>query len=132
MENTAYTLRGLNADDLFDVIRIVTKIGVREVKKCFAAEDLKKMLNDMKEEGNENESTVAVVGLSVIMDVASLVLEHLPECKSDLYRLLSNLSGMQETEISVLPAGTFFGMIMDVLKHPSFNDFFQQLVGLFK
>lgn len=136
MENTAYTLRGLNADDLFDAIQIVRKIGVKEVKNCFSAADMKKMIDSMEKstenEGTENESFIAVFGLNVIIDVASLVIEHLPDCKADLYRLLASLSGMQEAEIAVLPAGTFFRMIVDVIKHPSFNDFFQQLVGLFR
>lgn len=132
MENTAYTLRGLNADDLFDVVQIVKKLGVKEVKSCFAAADMQRIIASMEETENENLDLIATVGLSVVMDVATLVIEHLNDCKQDLYRLLASLSGMQEADIAALPAGTFFKMIVDVIKHPSFNDFFQQLVGLFK
>lgn len=130
--NTAYTLRGLNADDLFDVIKIVNKIGVKEVKNCFAAADVQKMLADVGENENTNDGMIATIGMHVVMEVAGLVVERLPDCKPDLYRLLANLSDMEEKDIAAMPAGMFFAMIVDVIKHPGFADFFQQLVGLFK
>jgi hypothetical protein len=122
----------LNADDLFDVIKIVNKIGVKEVKNCFNAAEVKTAIANASADENSNNDLAAAVGLSVIMEVASLVVSKLPDCKTDLYRLLSNLSGIDKKEIAAMNAGLFFAMVVDVIKHPSFGDFFQQLVGLFK
>jgi len=129
MDNT-YTLREMNADDLFVVLKIVNKIGVKEFKNCFAAVDVKKAMQD-PENGVENE-LAAAVGLQVIMSIAGVVVERLPDCKTELYQFLASLSGMKEKEIASMPMGDFFSMVMDVFKHPSFNDFFQRVVGLFK
>lgn len=123
----AYTLRDMNADDLFVVLKIVNKIGVKDIKKCFAAVDVKNAIS----EGAENE-LAAAVGLQVMLEIAGLVVEHLPDCKTEIYHFLASLSGMQVEEVAAMPMGDFFGMVMDVLKHPSFNDFFQRVVGLFK
>lgn len=123
----AYTLRDMCADDLFVVLKIVNKIGVKEIKKCFAAVDVKNAIS----EGAEND-LAAAVGLQVMMEVAGLIVEHLPDCKTEIYQFLSSLSSMKVEEVAAMPMADFFTMIMDVFKHPSFNDFFQRVVGLFK
>lgn len=125
---TAYTLRDMNADDLFVVLKIVNKIGVKEIKNCFSAVDLKEQL----ESSGENNDLAAAVGLNVMVSIAGLIVERLPECKVELYDFLASLSGMKAKDVAAMPMADFFGMVMDVLKHPSFNDFFQRLVGLFK
>ena len=129
----AYTLRDLSADDLFVVLKIVNKIGVKEVKNCFSAAEMKNDIQTLANAaGDENSEFVAAVVLSVMMSVASLIIERLPECKTELYDFLASLSGMKAKEVAAMPMGEFFGMVMDVLKHPSFTDFFQRVVGLFK
>lgn len=125
----AYTLREMNADDLFVVLKIVNKIGVKEFKNCFAAVDVKKAMQD-PENGVENE-LAAAVGIQVVMGIAGVVVERLPDCKAEIYQFLASLSGMKEKEIAALPMGVFFDMVMDVVKHPGFTDFFQRVVGLF-
>ena len=129
MENKAYTLREMNADDLFVMVKIINKIGVKEVKNCFNAAEVKQAMANT--EGTDDE-LAAAVGLHVMMEIATLVMEHLPECKTDIYMFLASLSGMKAEEIAALPMGDFFDMFMDVLKHPNFADFFQRVIGLFK
>ena len=129
----AYTLRDMNADDLFVVLKIINKIGVKEVKNCFSAVEMKENLQAVASAGgDENNEYVAAVGLNVMMSIAGLVVERLPECKTEIYQFLSSLSGMKVDEVAAMPMADFFGMVMDVFKHPSFNDFFQRVVGLFK
>ena len=130
MENKLYTLRDMNADDLFVVLKIINKIGVREVRNCFNSAEVKKAISG--NDGGVNEEMTAAIGLHVMMELAGLIIEHLPECKDEIYCFLGSLSGMKAEEVAALPMGTFFDMVMDVLKHPNFNDFFQRVVGLFK
>ncbi len=128
MENKAYTLREMNADDLFVVVKIINKIGVKELKNCFNAAEVKQAMAN----SGEGEELAAAVGVRVMMEVAGIVMERLPECKNEIYTFLASLSGMKVEDIAALPMGDFFDMFMDVLKHPDFADFFQRVIGLFK
>lgn len=125
MNEKTYTLRMLKADDLFSVLRIINKIGLNELKKCFDGEAVRKAIADA---GKEQESDLAAaVGMQIMFDVASLVVERLPECRKELYQFLASVSGTTEKEIADLPMGTFAGMVMDVLQKDEFADFFTQV-----
>lgn len=128
MENKAYTLREMNADDLFVMVKIINKIGVKELKNCFNAAEVKQAMSN----SGDGEELAAAVGVRVMMEVAGIVMDHLPECKNEIYTFLASLSGMKSEDIAMLPMGDFFEMFMDVLKHPNFADFFQRVIGLFK
>jgi hypothetical protein len=128
MEEKTYTLRALKADDLFMVLRIINKIGLSELKKCFDGETVRKAIADA---GKEQESDLAAaVGMQIMVDVAALVLERLPECRTEIYQFLAALSGMKEKEIAELPMGAFTGMMMETIQKEEFADFFTQVFKL--
>ena len=132
MEEKTYTLRELKADDLFMVLRIINKIGFSELKKCFDGEIVRKAIADAGKEqaDNQAEDIVAAVGMQIMVDVAALVVERLPECRTELYQFLAALSGMKEKEIAELPMGTFAGMVMETIQKEEFADFFTQVFRL--
>lgn len=126
-----YTLRALKASDFFLVTRILSKIGVKEFKRCFESEEIKTAVkNMMKQDGGETD--VASIGMVVTFDVASVVLERMEDCERDIYKLLSRLSGMKETEVADMPMAEFGEMVIDVIKHEGFRDFFTAVVKQFK
>lgn len=128
MEEKTYTLRALKADDLFMGLRIINKIGLSELKKCFDGETVRKAIADA---GKEQESDLAAaVGMQIMVDVAALVVGRLPECRTELYQFLASLSGMKEKEIADLPMGTFAGMVMETIQKEEFADFFTQVFKL--
>ena len=128
-----YELRELKADDLFMMLKIINKIGVKEVKNCFAMSEMKEQLQTIANaDGDNNNEYVSAVGLNVMVSVVSLLVERLPDCKDELYAFLSSLSGMKTKEIADMPMADFYEMVMEVVKHHNFKDFFQRLVGSFK
>lgn len=128
-----YELRELKADDIFAMLKIINKIGVKEVKNCFAMSEMKEQLQTVANAcGEENNEFVSAVGLNVMIGITSLIVERLPECKDELYSFLSSLSGMKVKEIADMAMADFYDMIMDVVKHPNFKDFFQRVVGSLK
>lgn len=128
----SYTLRNTNAKDLFLLMRIVNKIGINEVKKVFSSADLKRALSEAMKEGNVTDEAAFALGMQAIFDIACVVVEHIPDCESEIYTLLSNLSGKTVEEIAATDAPVFVAMIMDVFKEPWFADFFSHLFGSFK
>jgi len=125
-----YTLRNLKADDIFYVLRIINKIGVKEVKNCFNAVEVKQAITKMQEDGENSD--MAAVGMSVALELASLIVSHLPDCQNDLYAFLASLSGMKVEEIADLPMNTFVKMVSDVVRKQEFKDFFTDVIALFK
>ena len=124
METMEYTLRPLKADDLFTMLRILHKIGLDELRKCFDGEEVRKAITAS---GKDEDSAAAAAGMQIMTGVASLVAERLPECRMEIYQFLASLSGMKEKEIAELPMATFAGMLMDTLRKEEFSDFFTQL-----
>lgn len=136
MTEKTYTLRGLTAEDVFPMLKIISGIGLKEFKSCFDSAELRDAIKNMsqgKEEGKEEGETVdrTAVGLMVAADIASIIFANLPQCKDDIYQLLSGLSGMKKEEIAELPMNVFLAMIVDVIKKEEFKDFFQDVAGLF-
>lgn len=129
MEKKVYKLRNPQGEDLFLIIRILSKIGIKNVKGCFESADVKAAINAMQD---NNESDMTAVGISVAFDVAGLVLEHLDGAKKDIYALLSRLSGLDEKEIAEMEMADFAGLVIEVVKLEGFRDFFRQVVESFK
>lgn len=132
-----YELRDLQADDLFVLVSIVSKIGIKEFKACFASDDVMAAVKSMakkdeKEEAADNSNDITSVGISVALDIAAILMANIGKCKNDIYALLANLSGMKEKEIAKLPIKTFTSMVVDLVKKKEFADFFQEAVKLFK
>ncbi len=128
----AYELRDLTADDMFPMSQIISKIGIREFKSCFESESVKKLVAEMTSGKASKDELKATVGVTVVIDLASVILSNLSSCKNDIYLLLSQLSGMTTKDIAKLPMTTFMEMIIDVIKKKEFTDFFQAAVKLFR
>lgn len=125
--NKVYTLRALQSDDLFLMLKVINKIGFKEIKKCFESETVVKAITAMTD-GKKVKDT-ATVGMTVMLEIADVLARNLPACRDELYQLLSTLSGMTVEEIAKLPMLTMVDMVMDVIKMQEFADFFQRLFG---
>lgn len=98
----AYTLRSIRATDIFAMIKIIRKIGVKSFKEALNAP------TENKERG--------IALLDVLAD-------RLPECEKEVYEFLSRLSNLKPQKIAELDAADFMQMIWDVFDDPKFMDF---------
>lgn len=122
----AYTLKKLSAANVFTFTTILNKIGFKEIKECFQSEEMKELVK------KGNKVDVESIGIQVMMDVVSIVLANLENCKDSIYQLLSDLSGMSKEEINELDMNVFIEMIIDVFKKDEFKDFFKVVSKLLK
>ena len=131
-ENTkTYELRALTADDIFPMLKIISKIGIKEFRSCFETETVRKSIASAAK-GTDGQADLTSIGMTVMLDVAAVIISHLEDAKEDIYGFLSNLSGMKKKDIAALPMGTFIEMIVDVIKKDEFKDFFQVVSKLIK
>lgn len=116
-----YPLRDLEADDIFIMVNIINKIGIKEFKTLLASDEIRDAVNDVRENKGANEE----VFVSVALDVASILLTNIGKCKGDIYALLAALTGLNAVDVAKLPLKTFAGMIFELVKKREFADFFQ-------
>lgn len=120
MKETTYELRELCAKDSFLMVKIINKIGIKNFKKCFETDELKALIDQ-----GGKDVDVKAIGIGVMLDIASVVLENLPSCEKEIYDFLASLSGLKPAEIGQMSMGEFTKMIVDVFKKEEFVDFFQ-------
>ena len=135
MENVEYTLRDLTADDIFLVVNVIRKIGIKEMKNCFATPEVREAIKAAMQDGEgkkAEENEMASVGVAVMLEVAGVIIDHLPDCKAEIYALLAALSGMKADEIAALPSHVFMAMVKDTIRKKEFPDFFADVLGSLK
>ena len=70
METMEYTLRPLKADDLFTMLRILHKIGLEELRKCFDGEEVRKAITA---DGKDEDSAAAAAEMTTVSTMVETV-----------------------------------------------------------
>ena len=124
-----YPLRKLSSKDVFIFSTILKQIGYAELKECFHSAEIRKLIAKMP---GASAGAINEIGLSIMLDISSVVISNLAIAEESIYQLLSNLSGKTKTEIANLDAEVFMAMIVDVFKQDGFRNFFKVVSKLFK
>lgn len=127
-----YTFRKLKSTDVFLMSKIIGKIGINEFTACFEKDGIKKMIASFTGESDEETDFTSVVGISVILEVANVILGNLPKCEKEIFQLLSNVSEIPVEEIEDCDAVVFMEMVIDFIKKEEFKDFIKVASKLFK
>lgn len=127
MENqeTKFELRPLEGSDIFVMTSIISKIGVRNIAKCFDSQEI-------QEAKKEDAANTEKIGTLVFCNIADLVLERLEYCEDGICKLLSRLSGKPAAEIKQMEAIVYLEMFMQVVQDENFADFFTHAYELLK
>lgn len=125
-----YTLKRLQSRDVFPMLRILSKIGVAEMKECFSSPAVAEAIG--KAQASGKDADLSSVGVNVVFEIAGVIVNNIPKCEQDIYAFLAQLSGMGAEDIANMDAVVFFEMIVDVIKKPEFKDFMKVVSGLLK
>lgn len=97
-----YTIRNIQAPDVFCLIKIIRKIGVKNFTKAMG-------------ETKENNAQ----GFAIL----DVLIDRIAECEEEVYEFLARLTGLNTKDIAKLDADVFMSMIYEVVEHPKFVDF---------
>lgn len=125
-----YSFRTLSSEDMFLMFRILGKIGIKELKKCFEGDNLNALITTFKKSGKNDKDLIAV-GVAVGLDVVDILLCNLPKCEKEIYQLLAQTSDMPEDAIKK-DMILFTDMIVDFVKKEEFPAFIKVVSRLFK
>lgn len=131
MNEPIYTFRKLNSTDTFLMFKIIGKIGVNEFTECFGKDSVKQMIAKVTG-GNSKGDATTVVGISIILEMANIIIGNLPKCEQEIYQMLSNTSNLTVEQVKALDFATFTEMVINFIKKEEFKDFIKVVSTLFK
>ncbi len=122
-----WEFRRLDAPDIFPVLNLIKKIGFKEFKECFKSDELK----DIAKSGDDDSATMAA-GMTIIFDIAGIVIDHIGNCQDDIFNLLASVSNLTREEIEKLSMAELAEMIIELVQKDDFADFFKVVSKLLK
>ena len=96
-----YTFRTLKSTDVFLMSKIISKIGINEFTACFEKDGIKKLIESANG-GNEEVDLASTVGLSVVLEIANVILGNLPKCEKEIFQMLSSVINGLLSSVSFL------------------------------
>lgn len=132
-EEKSYVMRELEGDDAFLMIRILSKIGIERLKACMEASSVKAavaIVTSKEADASAKEAAMNSVGIALMLEVASTVMERLPDCRTEIYTLLAQVSGQKYEDIAHMKLIPLTRMIKEFFRKPEFSDFFTEVFEL--
>lgn len=128
-----YEFKKLNADDVFTMVGIISKIGVNKFANVLKSDEIRNLAKDLRDKEEIDIKDISLLtGGAVLLEVVQVIFEGLPKCKEEIYTLLSNASNLSIEEVKTLEAVTLFEMIVDFVKKEEFMDFIKAASRLVK
>lgn len=114
-----YTLRKFKDGDLWPLLQILKKIGIRDFKDAFF-------------QIASGEKSVKEIGVLAVIDMADIIIGNIGKVQEETYALWADISGIPAEEIKEMEFGTLPLMIMDSFAEVKNVSFFKVLFKLLK
>ena len=125
-----YNMRNLQATDIFSVVKILNGIGLKNIKESIDFEEINKIRKGMTEDNAD--AVTSQVGVNVVMSIATVILENLPNVESDLYNFIGSVIDMKAKEVAKMDMGEFMDILVSIIQKEEFKDFFKRASQLIK
>ena len=125
-----YNMRNLQATDIFSVVKILNGIGLKNIKESIDFEEINKIRKGMTEDNAD--AVTSQVGVNVVMSIATVILENLPNVESDLYNFIGSVIDMKAKDVAKMDMGEFMDILVTIIQKEEFKDFFKRASKLIK
>ena len=115
-----YELRLLKDSDLFLLLKILKKIGIKDFKDAF-------IQSQSDKEAVSGKEVVKNIGVLTTFDIVDMLLGNLDKIEEELYTLCSDISGISIDEIREMEFGTMPLMLLDMFTNVRNSSFFKVL-----
>lgn len=112
-----YTLRKFKDGDLFKLLQILKKIGIKDCKEAFI-------------QVASGEKTIKQIGILASFDLADILIGNLAKVENEVYDLYSDMSGIPVDDMKEMEFGTLPLMIYDSFSEVKNTAFFKVLSKL--
>ena len=135
-----YTLRKLSDADLYPVLQLLRKLGLKDFKNAFIekrSEYMQKLTEfnpnlyeTDEEKAKAMEALQKRTGFDVVIDMADVMISKIETHKDAIYEFYSSLAGVAPEEIMQMEFGTLPLMIYDSFSEVKNTAFFKVLSKL--
>lgn len=130
-----YTLRKLADADLFPLLQLLRKLGIKDVKDAVMEARAKNVFNPGEYETEEEKKTAffkfqEASGIDMMLNMADMLISKIDTHSDDIYAFFSNLAGVPADEIKQMEFGTLPLMIYDTFGEVKNTAFFKVLSKL--
>lgn len=126
-----YNIRGLGAKDIFPMVNIIRKIGLKDFGKCFEPEEIRTITETFSEK-DDIEDVAKTVGVSVVIKIVDVILENLSAAEQEIFGFLGGITGLSTEDVANLPMDVFFELVVDVFQRKEFVGFMRAVSRLLK
>ena len=124
-----YTFRRLSTQDIFPMLRLLNKIGLKDLRDN---DNIKNIVMLSTSAPEKKKIDVNKIGMDVFLEIACLIVDNIPKCEVELYTILSTTSDRTVDEIKAQDMAVTLEMIVDFIRKEEFGDFFKAVLKLFK
>ena len=125
-----YNMRNLQATDIFSVVKILNGIGLKNIKEAINLDEINNLRKGMTEDNAD--VITSQVGINVVMSIATIILENLPNVESDLYNFIGSVIDMKAKDVAKMDMGEFMDVLIAIIQKDEFKDFFSRASKLIK
>ena len=125
-----YNMRNLQATDIFSVVKILNGIGLKNIKEAINLDEINNLRKGMTEDNAD--VITSQVGINVVMSIATIILENLPNVESDLYNFIGSVIDMKAKDVAKMDMGDFMDLLIIIIQKEEFKDFFKRASKLIK
>lgn len=123
-------LRRLQATDLFGMVKILNKIGLKNVKDAIDVNEIKEMSKSMNDDNKAQ--VMSDIGVNVVMSALTVVLENLPSVEADLHNFVGSIANMKAKDVAKMDIGEYMDLLIAIAQKEEFKDFFKRASKLIK
>ena len=125
-----YEMRKLQATDIFSVVKIINGIGLNNIKDAINVEELNKMRKSTTADTERDVNSQ--IGVSVVMSLATVIIENLPKIETDLYNFIGSVINVKSKDVAKMDMGEFMDVLVTIIQKEEFKDFFKRASKLTK
>ena len=123
-------MRNLQATDIFSVVKILNGIGLKNIKEAINVDEINNLRKGMTEDNAD--VITSQVGVNIVMSIATIILENLPNVENDLYNFIGSVIDMKAKDVAKMDMGEFMDILITIIQKEEFKDFFKRASKLIK
>lgn len=125
-----YKMRKLNATDIFPMLNIISKIGLKNIKTLINDGTVEAIVHSVKPKSGQNEKgetkgsyDLEKVGLSLFLELGDIVCSNIMKCQNDIFEFFASLCEVDIDKLKNLGMEEFVVLIIQFVQKEELKDF---------
>lgn len=119
-----FKMRKLNAKDIFPMLNIISKIGLKNIKTLIEDGTVEAIVSFVKSKDDESkDANLEKVGLSLFLELGDIVCSNIMKCQNDIFEFFASLCEVEASKLEDLGMEEFIVLIIQFAQKEELKDF---------